>query len=205
MKRIIKAALIVLILGVSCKKTNKRATQLGINKNQVVLDSIYQVEKLDSTSTYQPLSLHYKGKPIFTIGQKTTEIDSTFSYRMDPNMDYQGFENLITDYLSTDNYLHIDLGNNSSLNGIVFFSVDKESKRIFNVSASWYFDLNQKNMEQAAIDSITKRIFPLLKGKIQLKKNWTYEHKSKFRVEIFSLKQRERDQGWILNYEVELK
>ena len=174
-------------------------------RNQIVLDSIYAVEKFDSTRVYKPLSLNYKGNPILKIGQKTIELDSALSYRMDPNMDYQGYENLITDYLSTDDNLSIELGDYSSLNGIVFFSTDRKSKRIFNVSGSWYFDLQKDNMEQVAIDSITKQLFPILKDRIQLENDWTFKLESDNQIEKFKVTQRENDKGWNLNYEVKLK
>ncbi len=197
--------LTILIFGVSCKQTDRKIDKNKTNQNQIVLDSIYRAEKFDSTITYKPLILNYKGKSIFTIGQKTTEIDSTLSYRMDPNMDYQGYENIITDYLSTDDNLSIQLGNYSSLNGIAFFSADRKSKRIFNVSANWYFDLQKENMKQVAIDSITKHLFPILKDKLQLKNDWTYELESENQIEKFKVIQRENDKGWNLNYEVKLK
>ena len=133
---------------VSCKQNDRKTAENKTDRNQIILDSIYRAEKFDSIKDYKPLSLNYKGNPILRIGQKTSELDSTLSYRMDPNMDYQGFENLITDYLSIDDNLLIELGNYSSLNGIAFFSADRKSKRIFNVSASWYFDLNMENMEK---------------------------------------------------------
>jgi len=197
--------IIILILGISCKQTDKKIAENGIDLNQIVLDSIYQVEKLDSTVNYQPLSLNFKGKPIFSIGQKTTEIDSNLSYRMDPNMDYQGYENIITDYLTTDDNLSIGLGNYSSLNGIAFFSADRKSKRIFNVAGSWYFELQKENMEQIAIDSITNNLFPILKNKIQLINGWTYDFVTENQIEKFKVTQRENDKGWNLNYQVELK
>ena len=205
MKPSILTYLTILILVVSCKQNDRKTAKNKIEQNQIILDSIYNAEKFDSRRIYKPLSLIYKGKPILRIGQETSELDSTLSYRMDPNMDYQGYEYLITDYLTTDDNLSIELGNHSSLNGIAFFSADRKSNQIFNVSASWYFDLNQENMEQIAIDSITKRIFPILKDKIQLKNNWNYEFESESQIEKFKLIQRETDNGWNLNYEVELK
>lgn len=205
MKSSIITYLTILILVVSCKQNDRKTAENKTDRNQIILDSIYRAEKFDSIRIYKPLSLIYKGKPILRIGQKTSELDSTLSYRMDPNMDYQGFEYLITDYLTTDDHLSIELGNYSSLNGIAFFSADRKSKRIFNVSASWYFDLKQENMEQIAIDSITKRIFPILKNKIQLKNDWNYEFESDNQIEKFKVTQRETDKGWNLNYEVKIK
>lgn len=197
--------LIILILVVCCKQNDGRTTEIKTDRNQIVLDSIYSAKKFDRLRNYRPLSLNFKGKPILRIGQKTSDLDSTLSYRMDPNLDYRGYESLITDYLTIDSDLSIDLGNYSSLNGIVFFSADRKSKRIFNVSASWYFDLNQENKEHAAIDSITKQIFPILRNKIQLRRDWSYEFESENQIEIFKVRQRETDKGWNLNYEVKLK
>lgn len=197
--------LAILILGVSCKQIGQKNTEIKADRIKIVLDSIFIAEKFDSTKTYHPLSLHYKGKSIFSIGQKTTEIDSTLSYRMDPNMDYQDFESIITDYLTTDDNLSIELGNYSSLNGIGFFSTHRISKRIFNVSASWYLDLQKENMEQVAIDSITKRFFPILKDKIELKNGWSYKLELESQIEIFKITQENNEKGWNLDYEVKLK
>ena len=205
LKKNIVTYIIILILGISCKQTDKKIAENRIDLNQIVLDSIYRVEKFDITVSYQPLSLNFKGKSIFTIGQKTTEIDSTLSYRMDPNMEYQGCENIITDYLTTDDNLSINLGNYSSLNGIAFFSADRKTKRIFNVAGSWYFDLQKENMEQIAVDSITKNLFPILKDKIQLVNGWTYDFVTENQIEKFKVTKRENDKGWNLNYQVELK
>lgn len=205
MKPSIITYLTILILVVSCKQNDRKTAEIKTDRNQIILDSIYNAEKFDSIRTYKPLSLIYKGNPILRIGQKTSELDSTLSYRMDPNMDYQGYEFLITDYLSTDDNLSIELGNYSSINGIAFFSADRKSKRIFNVSASWYFDLQKVNMEQVAIDSITKRLFPILIDKIQLKNDWTYELETENQIEKFKVTQRENDKGWNMNYEVKLK
>ncbi|WP_075343876.1 hypothetical protein [Tenacibaculum agarivorans] len=195
--------LIILVFGISCNFINRNAS--SIHQNQIVLDSIYRVEKLDTTKEYRPLSLQYKGKALFKIGEKITKIDTTLSYRIDPNMDYQNYGNIITDYLTLDDYFTIDIGKHSSLNGIGFFSVDKKSKRIFNVSANWYFDLQENDMEQSVIDSITKRLFPVLKDKIQLKNNWIYKLESKNQIEIFKITNREINEGYNLDYEVKLK
>lgn len=205
MKPNILITLIILIFVISCKPADRKLAENKSDRNRIVLDSIFHVEKFDGEKKYQPLSLKYKGNSILKIGQKTTELDSTFSYRADFNMNYQGFENIITDYLSTDDNLSVELGDFSSLNGIAFFSADRKSKRIFNVSGNWYFDLNKENIEQVAIDSITKRIFPILKNKIQLKNDWSYEFESENQIEKFRVTQRETEKDWVLNYEVVLK
>ena len=205
MKPSIIIYLTILILVVSCKQNDRKTAENKTDRNQIILDSIYRAEKFDSIRTYKPLSLNYKGNPILRIGQKTSELDSTLSYRMDPNMDYQGYENLITDYLTTDDNLSIELGNFSSLNGIVFFSADRKSKRIFNVSASWYFDLNDDNIANVAIDSITKILFPIVKDKIELDSTWSYQYKTENQVEHWKLTKGEIMSGWNLNYNVELK
>jgi hypothetical protein len=83
--------LIILILGISCKQTDKKITENRTDRNEIILDSIYRIEKLDTMDNYQPLSLNFDENPIFSIGQKLTEIDSTLSYRIDPNLDYQDY------------------------------------------------------------------------------------------------------------------
>ena len=60
-------------------------------------------------------------------------------------------------------------------------------------------------MEQVAIDSITKQLFPILKDRIQLENDWTFKLESDNQIEKFKVTQRENDKGWNLNYEVKLK
>jgi hypothetical protein len=198
-----------LLIGCNYKEkqinTWKRRTAEYETQRTKTLDSIFTAEKFNSKIEYEPLCLCHNGKPIFSIGQKIFEIDSTLSYRMDPNMDYQGYEYIVTDYLTTDDHLSIKLGEYSSINGITFFSADKKYYHLFNVSGSWYFDLNEDNMEKVAIDSITNRLFPILKGKIKLESSWKYDHQSKNQIEHWTISTVDGMGGWNLHYEVELK
>ena len=190
-------------MGVSCKQPNNKNKH--DNENKVVLDSILKSEKFRGSFLYQPLSLYYNGQPVFSIGQQVTEIDSTFSFRYDPNMNYEGFENIITDYLSTDDNFTIDIDGHSYISGILFFSKIKKSKQIFNVSGSWSFNLLKPEIKQKALDLFTKNLFPILKNKIQLVNNWSFDYESENQIEHFKLKLNENSNNWILVYEVELK
>jgi hypothetical protein len=183
---------------------NRRITEYK-NQNAKTLDSIFSAEKFNREIKYTPLSLIYYGKPIFSIGQKISEIDSNLSYRMDPNMNYQGYEYIVSDFLSTDNHLSINLGNYSSINGIAYFSADKEFNQLFSVSGNWYFDLHEDNLHEAAIDSITNRLFPILKGRIKLESNWKYDHLTKNQIEHWTISVVNEFGGLTLHYDVELK
>lgn len=203
-------SLLFFICLIACKTNykNNNTQPLKITKfdnKQNTLDSIFRVEKFSRLKTYKPLSLMFKNKAIFGIGQNYQTIDSSLSFRPDPNLKYQYYFSIVIDYLSMDNKLSIDLGNHSSINGIIFFSVERQENQIFHISGNWRFDLYEKKMEQIAIDAITTKLFPILKDKLELRKNWTYSLESKNQIEHFKILQRDSDKGWGLTYRVELK
>lgn len=196
--------LIVLIIGISCKRAGKKIEDVQINHNEIILDSIYKVEKLDSTINYEPLSLNFKGNPIFSIGQKLTEIDSTLSYRIDPNMDYQDYFPLIQDYMTTEDRLSVyKIGKHSHIMGVLYFSVDQNSQRIFNVSGTWGFNVYKKEVLKQMELWLTESLFPNLKNKFKFEDKWSYKIESPNQIELFNLSNSKNN--WSLDYKVELK
>lgn len=195
--------MILLIFGFSC--IQKKIVNNELENNNKLLDSILIVEKFASNIDYTPLSLMYHKKPIFYIGQSINTIDSSLSYRPDPNYDYQDYFHLVKDYLSLDDYLSIRLNENSSINGIIFFSVDQRKNQIFNVAGSWTFDLLDTTLNKVAIDSVTTHLFPVLKNKLTIKNNWKYKHEKTHQIEKWDLIKKDRLNSWSLEYNVQLK
>lgn len=199
MKTSLYLTLLILSLNFSCKRNTSKTF-----KNSKVLDSIYKVEKLDTTIIYKPLSLHFKRKPIFTIGQKLTDVDSSLSFRYDPNSDYQDYFPLIKDYITTEDKLSLyKVGKSSYVTGIVFFSVEQHSQRLFNVSGTWSININNKDDLQTIKKWITTYLFPSLKNKFNFKNKWKSKIETKNRVEKFQLLQQRG--FWVLEYNVELR
>jgi hypothetical protein len=196
--------LIILILGISCKQTDKKIAENRNDRNEIILDSIYRIEKLDTIAAYQPLSLNINGKPIFSIGQKLTEIDSNLSYRIDPNLDYQDYFPTIKDYITTEDKLSIyKIGKHSYISGILYFSADQKSQRIFNVSGTWGFQVYENGIIEKMEIWLTENLFPELKNKFEFKDNWNYKIENQNQIEHFELNKNK--DNWILDYEVELK
>ena len=186
------------------KRVDKKFNENGIELNLTILDSILKFENLNAELTYNPLSLNFNGKPIFSIGQKLSKIDSTLSYRIDPNMDYQDYFPIIIDYMTTEDKLSVyQIGKHSYINGILYFSVEQETKKIFNVSGSWGFEINDNGEIEQAELWLTESLFPKLKGKFEFKDKWNYKIENQYQTELFELKKKE--DSWILNYKVELK
>ncbi len=84
---------------ISCNQKNGKIEKLS------KLDSVFQSQNFDTTAIYsEPCCLQYKGRPLLTIGQSVKLLDTSFSFRTDPNGSYSTYSNIITDYLSTDDY-----------------------------------------------------------------------------------------------------
>ncbi len=110
---------------ISCNQKNGKIEKLS------KLDSVFQSQNFDTTAIYsEPCCLQYKGRPLLTIGQSVKLLDTSFSFRTDPNGSYSTYSNIITDYLSTDDYYSAEFST-SSLSGIIFISADKKG-RIFD-------------------------------------------------------------------------
>lgn len=190
---------------VSCSQAPKNFITSKYDLNQVILDSIFIAENFNPSINYAPLSLFYRGNSIFHIGQSTSKLDSNLSFRPDPNYTYQNYFFVVKDYLSLDDSLSIELGNYSSINGIIFFSADQKHGRIFNVAGSWTLDLIDENMDPLAVKAISNKLFPVLKDKIKLENNWTYDIETPHQIEHWDVKKGEVLKKWLLNYEVQLK
>ena len=200
----IQTIIVFQIILMSCghkKNENKYAVD-----NLARLDSIFIVENFRPETSYAPISLYYKSKPLLTPGQKTEDLPNNFSYRPDPNSDYQDYYNLIIDYLSLDDNLSIELSS-GSINGIIFFSADRLEKRIFNVTGHWTIDMDIDDDSKYEINqAICNRLFPDLKDKIEFIDDWNYSINHQNHSEIFKLKAPDKNGGrWTLSYSVELK
>jgi hypothetical protein len=196
--------LIILILGISCKQTDKKIAENRTDRNEIILDSIYRIEKLDTIANYQPLSLNFNGKTIFSIGQRLTGIDSTLTYRIDPNSDYQEYFPMVKDYLTAEDKLSLyRIGKHSYINGTVYFSADQQSERIFNVSGTWGFLVYDENVLKEMKTWLIENLFPELENHFEFKDNWNYKIETQNQIEHFDLKK--ENESWTLKYEVELK
>lgn len=196
---------IMIFIGVSMgKRADKKFSKTELVHNSKILDSILKNEKLDTVSTYKPLSLNFYGKPIFAIGQRLNEIDSTLSYRIDPNLDYQDFFPIVKDYITTEDKLSFyKIGENSYINGIIYFSADQHSQRIFNVSGTWSFKVYDDDVVDEMKNWLTQNLFPILKNNFEFKDRWNYKIETQNQVENFMLKGKK--DNWILDYTVKLK
>jgi len=65
-------------------------------------------------------------------GQNIKELDSTFSFRYDPNGKYEKHFQTVTDYLSLDGFCSADLSTGSIV-GALYFTADKKG-RIFRLT-----------------------------------------------------------------------
>lgn len=127
--------LLICISIISCT-SNNTSTVTKLSQH----DSILVAENFDTTITNVDKScLYYKGKPLLTFGQSTNLLDTTFSFRYDPNGSYQDFHRQgITDYLSLDDFYSSKLST-GTIDGAIYFSTDNQ-KRIFKLKASFYID-----------------------------------------------------------------
>lgn len=196
---------ILIFIGASMgKRADNKFAENGIEQKTNIIDSIYQVENLDINSSYKPLSLHFNGKPIFSIGQKLSEINSTLTYRIDPNSDYEDYFPMIKDYLTTEDKLSLyKIGKHSYINGVVYFSADQQSERIFNVGGTWGFSVYDKNVLEEMKIWLIENLFPELENHFDFKENWNYKIETQNQIEHFNITK--NNESWTLNYEVELK
>lgn len=199
--------IILFFLFFSCQQNENYSN--GINYNNKVLDSIISDKNYIIGKKYEPLSLNYNGKPLNIIGEKTESLkNAIFSFRGDPDLEFKEYFGIISDYLSIDDNLQINLGENNSINGIVFFSSITNNKQIFTFSGHWTIDSEiNKGTKKTITDSITKKLFPKLKDKLKIEDGWNYKIESKDFVETFEVVAPKGDKSffWNLNYEVTLK
>jgi hypothetical protein len=116
--------LFVSILSISCADNSTRNPKAKLT----TVDSIFLAEGFDTASVYaDAVCLQYKGKPVLTIGQNTKQLDTTFSYRRDPNGKYEKHFQTVTDYLSLDDFYSAELSTGSIV-GAFFFLVFKKGQ-----------------------------------------------------------------------------
>lgn len=202
MKNSISPINFIFLIFIFCSCSNQ--VENNISKT---IDSIFKKENFNPNTQYEPISLFFKGKPILTLGKSIDDIDSTLVFRSDPNLKYQDSSHSITDYLCIDKQLRFEFENSTAnLNGVLYFSAEKQKKQIFHITGHWGFmGLSNPTTEKATIDFVENELFPVLKGKFEIKKDWTFEiDKGKY-VEFFNLIFTEnRIFDWVLNYEIKM-
>jgi hypothetical protein len=198
---------IISITIISCQQKSSKTEKLS------QLDSIFYSENFDTTRLYsEPCCLQYKGKPLLTIGQNINQLDTSLSYRFDPNGKYDRYDkniSIVTDYLSLDDYYSTKVST-GSIDGIIFFSADKKG-RIFNLSCSW--TLNRDLVDTSGMETIQllNKFFPCLPTDFKGKQKFELTHKDF--VETFRLypltdsiiTENGSSPRWSLDYEVLLK
>ena len=161
---------LICIAAISCNQYNGKTEKLS------QLDSIFHSENFDTTKIYsEPCCLHYKGKPLLAIGQNVKDLDTTFSFRRDPNGIYEKYTNIIADYLSVDDFFSVKLST-GSLDGIIFFSADKQG-RIFALTCDWTINAELVDTSSMEAIHILKKYFPCLPSNLKEKKVFELPHK----------------------------
>ena len=152
-----------MLLLASCSHTRKQEEAIISARNIQLRDSIFRAQHFDTSYIYsKPVCLLYNKKPFLKIGQRISELPKGFGYRFDPNLKFQEYYGVITDYLSLSEYFTITQST-GSVNGIVFFAADECDNRIFHLTGNWLFDMDTSRVETiAALDSMRKKVFPCL-------------------------------------------
>jgi hypothetical protein len=198
--------IIVNILIFSC--TNKSRTSTD---NATLLDSIYKIEGFDTAIRYSdPICLQYKERPLLVIGQNINQLDTTLSFRYDPNGKYQDYYGTITDYLSLDENYSAYLSKGSIV-GALYFSADNKG-RIFKLEGNWKINaymLDTSGMEIMA--HFQNRYFPCLPYYFKSKGKFEFKHRN-FTEKFNLYPQPDTVDGkyidperWNLDYTIELK
>jgi len=193
------------MLAASCTGSHT-SKQAGSPKAKLtLLDSIFLTEGFDTTTAYtDPVCLQYKGKPLLTIGENVKKLDTTFSYRYDPNGKYYRYFPTIKDYLSLDDYYSVTLST-GSISGALYFSADQQG-RVFRLDGQWIVDADLADTSGMEImDFLTTKYFPCLPPDFKGRKNFELTHKNY--IEKFSLypsPEHSSIPGWWLDYSVVL-
>ena len=176
------------------------------SEDELQIDSILHSKNFKREIKYEPISLTYNGRSILSPGQKIETLDSTLSFRYDPNGDFWNKLNLIKDHVCLDDELSIEL-KQGSINGIFFFSSDQKENQIFNIAGNWTIGTKlTKNNEDEIIEYITNQLFPILKKKLRFEENWKYEIKKPNYIEYFAMNPpKENGFYWTMDYKVALK
>jgi hypothetical protein len=152
-------------------RTNKSATKLSGQ------DSLLAIEHFDTALNYiDSACLLYNGKSLFIIGQNVKQLDTTLSFRPDPNGRHERNRYFIIDYLSLDNYYSIDL-TTGSLAGAIYFSADNKG-RIFSFNASWRINaelVDTSGME--IMNFLHEKYFPCLPTDFKGRQSFEVKHR----------------------------
>jgi hypothetical protein len=202
-----KISLVILVLFITilgCSNSNNLKSKLN-EEQRHTLDSIFQVEKFNPNKRYdEPLSLQYRGNPILTIGNELSSLDTNLSFHLDPNMKYEDYFSIIRDHLVFDDE-YILKQTTGSLNGLIFFSSDLEKEKIFYFNGNWLLKIDSTDeAKKEAIETITTKLFPCLKGRINFDKKRKVSIDKKDFVEEFRIVKQESN-DWSLFYDVKLK
>jgi hypothetical protein len=197
--------LIICISTIAC--TNTRDT---INKTELsLLDSIFLAEGFDTTTIYSPSCLYYKGKPLFLIGQDIKRLDTSFSFRYDPNGKYEKYFPVIKDYLSLDDFYSVKLST-GSIAGALYFSADS-NRHIFRFAGDWSIDGDLADTSGMEIMSyLQDKYFPCLAPDFKGKQTFESIHKNfieEFKLVYLPDTSRNKDDTtshWSLNYSITL-
>jgi hypothetical protein len=196
---------VICILTVACTNTNNKAikTKLGL------VDSVFLEEGFDTTAIYEPSCLHYKGKPLFVVGQDIKQFDTSFSLRYDPNGKYEKYFPAIKDYLSLDDFYSAELSTGSIV-GALYFSADSNG-HIFKFAGDWSIDGDLVDTSGMEIMSyLHNKYFPCLPPDFKGKQTFKLTHKNF--IENFKLhylpdtseNKNDITPHWSLNYSIML-
>ena len=197
--------LIICILTISCENNSRTS-----KAKPTALDSIFLAEGFDTITTYSdPVCLQYKGRPLLTLGQNIKELDTTLSFRFDPNGKYERHFQTVTDYLSLDDFYSADLSTGSIV-GALYFTADKKG-RIFRLTGDWTINGDLVDTSGVEIINVLKnKYFPCLPSDFKGKQTFELNHRNyseKFKL-YASPDSADADHGyvphWSLDYTIEL-
>lgn len=198
-------ALIILSI-LSCGQDKN--TAIVVEKN--ISDSILLAKHFSCETEYNALSLLYKGEPLQIIGEVTdTMVSRGLWFHADPNGEFQDLRHgIISDHMCIDDDLQISLSDNSSLNGIIYFSSEFKTKEIFSFAGNWTFncEVNDATIQQIS-EKITSELFPALQGHIKIEDKWSFTIEQDNIIEEFEIQSPAGNKSsfWHLNYDVILK
>lgn len=164
---------IICILTVACSNTSDKT----INTKLSLVDSTFLKEGFDTTTTYEPSCLFYKGRPLFVVGQDIKQFDTSFSFRYDPNGKYEKHFPAIKDYLSLDDFYSAELSTGSIV-GALYFSAD-EKGRVFRFAGDW--SINGELVDTSGMEIINylhDKYFPCLPPDFKGRQTFEVTHKN---------------------------
>jgi hypothetical protein len=172
---------LLFVISISIISCNQKSSN---TEKRSRIDSIFYHVNFDTTKSYsEPCCLQYKGKPLLTIGQNLKQLDTTFSFRYDPNGQYEEYGSIVTDYLSLDDFFFTK-DTAGSIGGIIFFSADKKG-RIFNLSCRWTLDPDCADASGMEAMNILNKYFSCLPTDLKGRLKFEIPHKDF--TEIFML------------------